>query len=347
MADPENQGPLTRRNFIRIGAAGGALAGLGGLAAIKVTRDGRQAPGQSGNPFEYDLSELATIDPALMRYRSAGIVARDLNDATDMEASADGQTHIANADRIITLDNNGKITATTDLPEPAHCLAVDESGITYVGFKNHVAMYDASGTRRGAWSPQGERAYFTSLAVSADHVFIADGGNRVVLHCNAAGDVIGRIGEKDPQRNIDGLLIPSPYLDVAVGPDGRLWIANTGRHRLEAFTFDGELERTWGHATMAIDGFCGCCNPCHFTILPDGRFVTCEKGLMRVKVYRADGTFEGVVAGPADFDQDVTEGLSVTPAAPGVGPIAAADVAGRVLVLNPATGALHRFEPIA
>ncbi|MAE60107.1 MAG: hypothetical protein CMJ49_01995 [Planctomycetaceae bacterium] len=347
MSDSEQQRDLSRRNFIRIGAAGGAIAGLGALAAVKITRDGKQTSDDAENPFEYDLTELAHIDPALMRYRPADTIARNLKDAVDLQASADGRFHIISADRVITYDENGAVVATINLSAPAHCLALDDSGAAYVGFTDHVEVFDAKGARRAAWAPQGDRAYFTSLAVSADHVFIADGGNRVVLHYNVAGELIGRIAEKDPQRHIDGLLIPSPYFDVAVGPSGHLWVANTGRHRLEAFTFDGDLVRTWGHATMAIEGFCGCCNPCHFTFLPDGRFVTCEKGLMRVKVYRADGTFDGVVAGPADFDQDVAEGLSVTPAAPGVGPIAAADAAGRILVLNPATGILQRFEPIA
>ncbi|MBM3243119.1 hypothetical protein FJZ31_43220, partial [Candidatus Poribacteria bacterium] len=50
-----------------------------------------------------------------------------------------------------------------------------------------------------------------------------------------------------------------------------------------------------GYLSMDIDGFCGCCNPVNFAMLPDGRFVTCEKGLPRVKIYDADGTFSGVV----------------------------------------------------
>ncbi len=49
---------------------------------------------------------------------------------------------------------------------------------------------------------------------------------------------------------------------------------------------------------MGVDAFCGCCNPVFFDLMPNGDFVTSEKGLVRIHRYRQDGTFVGVVAGP-------------------------------------------------
>ena len=49
---------------------------------------------------------------------------------------------------------------------------------------------------------------------------------------------------------------------------------------------------------MELEGFTGCCNPVNFAILGDESFVTCEKGLVRIKVYDPEGEFVGVVAGP-------------------------------------------------
>jgi hypothetical protein len=57
---------------------------------------------------------------------------------------------------------------------------------------------------------------------------------------------------------------------------------------------------------MALDGFCGCCNPSYIAILPDGTFVTSEKGLDRVKIYTADGRYAGVVAGPEQLSEGTT-----------------------------------------
>jgi hypothetical protein len=62
------------------------------------------------------------------------------------------------------------------------------------------------------------------------------------------------------------------------------------------------LETVWGKAGSDIAGFFGCCNPSHLALLPDGRFVTSEKGIPRIKIYRADGEMECVVAGPQQLD---------------------------------------------
>ena len=55
---------------------------------------------------------------------------------------------------------------------------------------------------------------------------------------------------------------------------------------------------------MGITGFCGCCNPINLALLPDGRYVTCEKGLPRVKIYSERGEFESVVAGAESFPEN-------------------------------------------
>ena len=62
---------------------------------------------------------------------------------------------------------------------------------------------------------------------------------------------------------------------------------------------------------MSVEGFCGCCNPSNIAILADDSFVTCEKGLARVKIYDPEGSFVGVVAGPEQFG--VTAHICVTP----------------------------------
>jgi len=126
-------------------------------------------------------------------------------------------------------------------------------------------------------------------------------------------------------------VIPSPYFDVAVDPDGFLWAANTGRHSLENYTREGKLRSSWGEFSMEIEGFCGCCNPSHFAILEDGSFVTSEKGIPRVKIYDRLGRLSSVVAGPDRFDIG-TVGLDL-----------ALDSAQRILVLDPARRKVRTF----
>jgi hypothetical protein len=61
-------------------------------------------------------------------------------------------------------------------------------------------------------------------------------------------------------------VIPSPYFPLQKAGDGTLWVVDTGRHRFVNFTPDGRVIASWEKAGMAIDGFCGCCNPTHFAL---------------------------------------------------------------------------------
>jgi hypothetical protein len=96
---------------------------------------------------------------------------------------------------------------------------------------------------------------------------------------------------------------------------------------------------------MNVEGFCGCCNPVYFTRLPDGWFVTSEKGLNRIKVYDVTGKFECVVAGPEQLIKDrELAWKSCTNCQVGFGMPVAADARGRVLVLDPSTRDVRIFE---
>ena len=176
-------------------------------------------------------------------------------------------------------------------------LAVALDGRIFAGYMEHVEVLDADGKVLSKWASLGDRAVITSIAVGEADVFVADAGNRVVIHYDTDGKFINEIGKKDEKRNIGGFVIPSPYFDLAVASDGLLRVTNPGEHRIEAYTFDGDLEFWWGEPSIKIEGFCGCCNPINFAIAPNGNFITCEKGLMRVKEYDPVGKFLGVVAG--------------------------------------------------
>ncbi len=98
---------------------------------------------------------------------------------------------------------------------------------------------------------------------------------------------------------------------------------------------EGDFEFSWGHRSVEIDGFCGCCNPVNIAVLPGGGFVTCEKGLVRVKIYNSDGEFQNVVAGPAQLVRDGDVRVCDLPEECQSGGFdVAIDRAGRVYVLD-------------
>ena len=123
-------------------------------------------------------------------------------------------------------------------------------------------------------------------------------------------------------------------MDAVFGPDGLIWLANPGLHRLEAYTPDGLLTRFWGTRGAGIESFFGCCNPADFAILPDGSFITAEKQIARIKRYDADGVFQSVVAPPAAFGVNML-GMDV-----------AVNAQGQVLVLERGTRVVRVFAPV-
>lgn len=338
----QRQGKMDSR--IVIGALIGTalLVAIGAVLLIDVT--GERGSGLS-RAYELDAAALAQFDPNLILYEEIEpTIATGFARSRALALGPDGRLYVAGDEVIRVFTEKGTLERVIGLSGAPVCVAVSADGRMYVGMRAHVEVFDGQGQRLAVWESLGDGSYLTSIAVSNDNVFLADAGRAVVLYYDTTGKLIRRIGEKDPDRNIPGFIVPSPYFDLAVAPDGLLRVANPGRMRIEAYTFRGDLEFFWGRNSMRIEGFCGCCNPANFAMLPDGRYVTAEKGLIRVKIYDADGVFQGVVAGP---DQLVEGGAarvfhSAADAEAG-GFDVAVDADGQIFVLDTIENTVRKF----
>jgi hypothetical protein len=347
----EEKKGITRREFISKAVKGAGIVGLGGAAGLTARRflKGGSDKGTGGavNASGYDLEELSAIDPALIRYKETGKINTGLRSLHAVAVGPDDRVYLAGDKAIQVFGADTTRLSELKLSDSPRCLTVTEDSIIYVGMRDHVEIHHPQGLHELIWEGLGENAVLTSIAVSENHVFVADAGNRLVMRYDASGKLVRCIGRRDESRNIPGFSVPSPYFDLTVPPDGLLRVANPGQHRVEAYTFDGDLEFSWGNPSMAIDGFCGCCNPVNFDVLPDGRFVTCEKGLPRIKVYGPEGEFESVVAGPEAFAQNAKScslnGLSNCRTG---GMDVAADSRGRVIVMDPVERVVRIFERV-
>ena len=349
-----------------------ALVGAVGAAVYALWRaDAAWREGSGlGREFRYDLERLTRIDPDLVRYRQTGLISTGLAQARGLATSpvddfayvvGDRQLRVFRKDGQplqvragegrtfeVTIDSfNAPPVRTINLDDEPRALTIDPGGKIYLAFRDHVEVIEdriRAGAERVKWPSLGLRAALTSIAATDKDVFVADFGNRVVVRYDTTGRIVNHIGVKNPIRNVPGFVVPSPYFDLAVAPDGLLRVADTGRHRIETYTFEGDFESAWGKFSPAIDGFLGCCNPVNFALLPGGRFVTAEKGVARVKVYSAAGEFESVVAGPKDFavPTHLCDRAGEPDCASG-GLDVAADADGRVLVLDPAARAVLIF----
>jgi sugar lactone lactonase YvrE len=288
--------------------------------------DGRASA--SDSPYVYDVSAQRKVDSALVRFAEQTPIDLALDGPSALAVDSDNLLYVAGVRAVCVFAADERILRSFALERPARCLAVAARGQVLVGVSDHVDVYAATGGLQSAWASLGERAQLTSLAVSGRTVYAADCGNRAVWRFDPDGRLLGQIGA-------DGrhFIIPSPYFDVAAAPDNSVWIVNSGRLRLERYSADGTFLSAWGEAAMAIQGFCGCCNPSHIAVMSDGRVVTAEKGLPRVKVYRPDGKLDAVVATPDSFDAAAT-GLDL-----------AVDSTGRIRVLDPVRRQVRTFLP--
>jgi DNA-binding beta-propeller fold protein YncE len=302
------------------------------VASVRISRLGRQDSGLS-QEYRYDLSAMARTDPNLVLYREQGSpIPTGLKQSHALAVDAEGTIYVV-GDRVIQVIRAGRVTDTVPLTVEPRCLAVTADRF-YVGARDRVVILDRAGAVQAAWPSLGERAVLTALALDEEHVYLADAGQRVVWCFDHQGQELRRIGDKDPDRNIPGFSIPSPHFDLALAPDGLLRVVNPGNHRIEAYTAEGDLELGWGQFGNDVEAFTGCCNPVSMDVLPDGRVITCEKGLIRVKLYDVDGRFLGVVAG---HDQLTAREAAIceTPEQCQTGAWdVAVDAAGRVYVLD-------------
>jgi hypothetical protein len=287
---------------------------------------GKSRRTELGKSFDYSLEDYRKVDPALIHYSEVDPIVPGATNISSLAIAPDGSIYIGAENAIEVV--GGKTFPVGGTPT---CIAVDDEGTLFVGMQDHVEIYTPGGEKT-AWAAPGGKAYLTSVAVDDWYVYVADAGSRRVWRYKKEGGDPLEIGRKDWANDVRGFFIPSPFFDVDIGPDGSLWVVNPGYHALENYRPDGMPISRWEKSSMTIEGFSGCCNPSHFSLMPDGSFVTAEKGLPRVKIHNLDGSLRCVVAAPDQFDEGVV-GLDVT-----------ADDSGRIYVLDPSLNLVRVFE---
>jgi hypothetical protein len=340
---------LKRRGFLGAAllAAGGAL---GFVAAKKESAPRPRTPRQTTKEsrFAYDVSEFQKTDPVLLRYRSGGSFHLPFKRIKRLGPARRGTVWAAGDRSVKLFGSDGVMQRELLLDRPPHCICAGDGDQLLVGFGPFFEIYDREGKRLLRSSTLGQNSFVTGLAVYGGKVIVADAGNREIAICDrASGKVIDRFGKKDSVRGNPGLVVPSPYLDLAIAPGEKLLVANPGRLRVETYSLDGRFESSWGEPGLRIDRFCGCCNPVYFALTPQGDLVTSEKGLVRINIYGRDGTFKGAVAGPEHLTpggkEQTAQAASVNEL--GGGFDVAVEETGRIYALDAVNLSVRVFEP--
>ncbi len=260
-------------------------------------------PDKTGpNPYEYNVDNFKAVDSTLIHYKETRNYRIAFETTTAITIQND-RIYLAGDNKIQEIGLDGKLISELNLTGKPQTVEVSGDNI-YISVNNQIVVYDKSGNLLNEWKKTGENSVITAITASENEIFVADAGLRKVLRYSKQGEKLAEFDGKAEEGVLHGFIIPSPYFDMDINADGDLWVVNPGMHALENYTTDGQLREHWNSTTMQTEGFSGCCNPAHFTFLPDGRFVTSEKGLVRIKTYKPSGEFEGVVAAPAKFKEE-------------------------------------------
>ncbi len=234
-------------------------------------------------------------------------------------------------DEVRTFDAGGNLVRNWRAPENAACLAAGTDERLYVGAGARVEIYDAGGSRVGGFvtGEKNRPASITALKVFGQEVLVADAASRIIRRCDSSGRQLGVIGTSN---KTGGFILPNRSLDIAVDSKGVILATDTGRHRVTAWAIDGTLLRAFGKFGMSSpEDFVGCCNPVNVALAPDGKVLTAEKMIPRVKVYEPDGRLLGVI-GPEHFAPDC------------IHIYLAADSRGRILAADPVRREIKVFS---
>ncbi|MCX7011853.1 MAG: NHL repeat-containing protein [Candidatus Sumerlaeota bacterium] len=239
-------------------------------------------------PLPFTLKESTPLDP-------------QMKSPTGVAFDAQNRLYVAGETGVKVFDKEGRLAREMKTSAPARCVALGEDGEVYAALDAKIEKLDASGKREASWGRagigEGEFTSITGIAVRGAHVCVADGGARRLTREAVNGDYIDMLGK---------FIAPSAHLDCAFDKEGFLWVAHSGKLRVEKYDEDWQLLAYWGKSGTDPDKFCGCCNPCNLAVFPDGRVATYEKGIPRLKVYDAAGNLLahlGQEAFPADAEE--------------------------------------------
>ncbi len=280
------------------------------------------------NKFEYNIEEFRKVPEELILFKEVKNFRVGFENPAGITSSGD-TIYLVGDQKLKAIDIDGQLLLEIDFQDKPTTVEVEGENI-YLAFGKSVKVLNRAGEIQDEWNIEGENTYVTAISGKEDFVFVADAGNRKILRYTKNGNLLDSFEGKADADDLHGFIIPSPYFDIDVNEYGDLWAVNPGIHSLEQYTDNGNLREHWQASGAQTENFSGCCNPAHFCFLEDGSFVTSEKGLVRIKIYKSSGEFLGVVAPPTKFD-DKIEGQAPDVAVDNKGNIYALDFDRKVL----------------
>ncbi len=195
-----------------------------------------------------------------------------------------------------------------------NCVSLETDGHVYVGGPGIIEVFDRRGRPIERWADREAIGFVTAVARYGGELFVADAKGRAIRRFDSARRLVLEIGR---DTNTRGFAIPNGQLDFKLDSTGRLFVAHSGKHRVEWYDHAGRRLGWFGRFGMREPAhFRGCCNPTNLALCPDGRIVVTEKADPRVKLYEPDGQLVAVWADDDTFHRN-SKNMAVTAASDG------------------------------
>ena len=237
-------------------------------------------PSGSSGQFDREYAQTGTIGGAASLHPFRKSLRGVAVDAADrVVALGDGEVRIFAADT--------SIVRRWRVADTAECLAAGPDGRVYVGGAGRIDIYESGGRPAGgfAFGKAGDPPAVSAIKVFKADILVADASARVIRRFDASGRQLGLIGDQSKTKTF---ILPNGRLDLDVDGSGVVRATDTGRHQVSSWAIDGTPIGKFGKFGMGDPAdFVGCCNPVNVATTPDGKVVTAEKMVARVKVYDA------------------------------------------------------------
>ena len=276
----QNKPKISRKKFLEI--CGSAIAGgsIIGVSAFLVHRNlTSPEKGFTGSPDFFSGDAFLSPYKPIASFTVPGSIE-------SLELYGENLI-VATSSQLYIYDQEGELQNRFTIGNNLRDMAVEGDEI-YLLFPSRIEVYNRDGSRVREWEACSDESDYCSMTIAPGTVFVTDAFNKNICKYTAEGSFVRFI------QSPEGFIIPS-YTFGIVYVDGLIYCSNSGRHKIEKYSVDGDYVGSFGKAGGAAGMFCGCCNPVHLAYTPTGEIITSEKGNPRISCYGADGEFRSVL----------------------------------------------------
>jgi hypothetical protein len=264
-------------------------------AALVQISPAQSKPASASAPMKLDVEfSQPSVLQVRLQHSLSGIA---VGLADEIFVLGDGEVRI--------FDSSGQNVRKWKAINGASCIAVGEDLRVYLGAAGRVEIFDIEGHHRGGFGAgePGKPAEITALKVLPNEILIADAAGKYIRRYSHDGKSLGKIGNR---TKTGGFMLPNRSLDIDVDSKGTVIATDPGRHRVSFWLLDGTPVRHFGKfGLLNQEDFVGCCNPVNIALTGDGKIVTAEKVVPRIKVFSPVGKLLALI-GPEYFDPKCT-----------------------------------------